>query len=148
MKVDFKTSKGNFTFVKLPNGATNPTKGLFPPCLWYRDCFGYHITDFDIPLKENDKMLGFVKDLTEEDWSQIVDLDEFNSIMDSVKDLMSKLDIYLVNPISYPEVYYDPEISKDSVHNGFYDENWMNEYQKFEELTGNWILIKYFKDEI
>ena len=73
MKHTFKTQKGMFTLVELPPGATKPEKGLFPSCLWYRDDFGYQVTDFETPLKKEDTIVGFVKDLPEEVWADILD---------------------------------------------------------------------------
>lgn len=71
--IKFKTSNRSFLFIKLPENATKPVKGLFPACLWYEDELGFQITDFSIPLKLEDKIIGFVKDLKEEDWLNIVD---------------------------------------------------------------------------
>jgi hypothetical protein len=138
MKVEFETQHGKFAFL---------SEGL---------------------NIDNVRFIGFVKDLTEEQWSEVVDKfgvgvnhqdvwehyiykdyvgnyehEGYLTATESGKSLMDSLDIYLENPVPQPEVYYDPEIPMDSIHNGFYDQSWVDAYQEAEEKTGNWILIKY-----
>jgi hypothetical protein len=154
MKVEFETQHGEFLLVKLPYTSINPDiRSLGPYNVVYFEPSDEE-TEFTAVNFYKDKVLiiGFVKDLTEEQWSEVVDSGWYSvngvrfdgfidyskriegyadevilSAVDSGKSLMDSLGVYLKNPKSpNKEDDYEQYV-----------------YNQFEERTGNWLLIKY-----
>lgn len=176
MVVDFSTEKGNWSFVKLPERfirddgwSINQTQLALNI---YNSIYD-RVEDHFIELNDLFSVIGFVKDLTEEDWSKVVDstikcnmcdwigseeeLKTFtdlsdnnishdisyftgcpncttdNYLMNTAKEsgesLMDSLEVYLENPVSYPE---NPE-----------DQGCIDAWQHCGERSGSWLLIQY-----
>lgn len=155
MVVDFKTEQGDWSFVKMNSNCT----AVDIDCKIYTSIYdvtngvsGPKISNQEIDIS----IIGFVKDLTEEDWEQIVD--EETQIVKSThnlfsqeediyyldyqknsytietaeksgKSLMNSLEVYLENPVSYPE---NPE-----------DQGCIDAWQHCGERNGSWLLIQY-----
>jgi len=143
MKVEFKTSQGQFAFLK-DNGTLK-----------------FIITKKGVVINgKKVKPIGFVKDLTEEQWSEIVDgyascgvpdfmnyiTNEGCTATESGKSLMDSLEVYTKNPIEKPiSVYYTSVFSLEKNPQETYRSD-LHEYEKAQGRTGNWLLIKYNND--
>jgi hypothetical protein len=145
MKVEFDTINGKFLIIKCPN---NCNKVIVDDILYtslYDDTNGETICK--ISNKEiKIGIVGFIKDLTEKDWSNVVDsastpfintkfyrnykggfYDSYANALASSRSLMLKLGVYLDNPKSP-----DPD-----------DEYNQHVYEEYEKRVGNWLLLKY-----
>jgi len=163
MKVDFKTNNGEFSFVKVSDLACyiNPLNGV---------CYIETKDDSIIKIDTDNKKVewsNFVKDLTEKDWEQVVDMElgrentgcfvdytkgknylgywshfTFITATESGKSLMNSLEVYLENP--YGE--HKPSLTEDLDFKTTKASEFLIEqmkWNKVQERTGNWILIKY-----
>jgi hypothetical protein len=157
MIVNFETQKGRFAFVSLPNNTFNVD---------IRSLGQYNIVYFEPSNKETEftavsdykekvSIIGFVKDLAEEQWEEVVDefvdyengtLDvqffgynnyqnkefeqnwDFKTATESGKSLTESLDVYV-------------EGDWDWLHNMGYGID--EQYPELVDRTSNWLLIRY-----
>jgi hypothetical protein len=155
MVIDFNTEQGCYAFVKIDEAVTSIEKigkynrngklGIYWSFDFYKE--PQHIL---LPKNQDFTIIGFVKDLTEEDWSKVVDSIEApfskdilgyqdyldfgycskNTATESGKSLMGSLEVYLENP--YGKEKPGSEIPRKNVR-------WI----QAEKRVGNWLLIKY-----
>lgn len=144
MIVNFETPNGKFGFCLAPELAFYVDITLEGVC--YVETKDNRVVSIDTNgLKV--ESADFVKDLTEKDWSKIVEetydyqpthdayisyLDDkkcFSNATESGKSLMESLEIYIENPYG----------------NTSHERDWdmLETWTKAQEKTGNWLLIKY-----
>lgn len=158
--VNFETKQGKFAFVRAPNNFV-VQQGY--SC--HQNDIGFTIhndrfnreEDYFIRINNQFQIIEFAKDLTENQWKEVVDVvkwtnihkpnesnliqyykdyvkfGDYNTATMSGKSLMSSLDVYtehLLDLIAEGKIAYLPMKSP---------EWWQNRLEK----TGNWLLIKY-----
>lgn len=161
--IDFETQKGKFTFVKLPANTKNRidlslNTVMFKSIVNDGNYYLYHYDNNKVSI------IGFADDLTEKQWSEIVDKSEnynysFNDYMwkdyiditgwrgfktatGSGKSLMESLEVHTENPLS--ENRPIPKEDLDFKHDKIREfERLRMRWLKKQQRTGNWLLIKY-----
>jgi hypothetical protein len=153
---EFKTTNGNFCFVKLPDNVDKKHVWITdyrPDCLEFycKNDVCYDRIRFEHPIE----IIGFVEDLENNDWVKIVDsyadcnlfdfmnyiTNEGCSALESGNSLMESLDVYTENPYWCDNSYKNcNEDCLETCCTCDLIEKW----ESFDESKiGNWILIKY-----
>ena len=153
---EFKTSKGEFLLVKVPDDAKTvhiAFNSRNPTLMWCTDLNGIIMIQRQKLEKGNWQIVGEAFDLTRDrcreiiidpDTSGLLDIyknyrrhqEYLTSAKQSFESLLVSLDVYSENPIPMPE------FQSDENGNGGYCESWINTYQEAEQRTGRWILLK------
>jgi len=157
MTQEFKTTKGSFLIVKVPEDTCNYVvrQNAELSDLWYDD--NNNISKWiDLPIARW-QIVGDPFGLTEERYKELAmrsdrhpdlelyidhmaDSTRYVYLLKSAKEgfisLLNSLKIYQTNPIRKPEPQFDER------GNGGYCQTWINDYEEAQERTGSFILLK------
>lgn len=166
MKVEFETSNGRFSFIRYPDNTHDNDY------TWSTEEDIAFVLDEGLeenPIKDINvgkcSIIGFVKDLTEEQWAEVVDyiqservyrnyigsLDQAwdcNTATESGKSLMDSLGVCLENPYADKDGYPNSKICSICQNDQtgewqFVDGGLQGLFDTCQERTGSWLLIKY-----